>query len=187
MQVRSAGVSGQPVAVFLRAVNVGGNNRVPMAELRDLFDDLGLPGARTYVQSGNVAVRADVGSASRREALVARIEAAIGQRFGVTQPLALRTRSELAALEARNPYLAVEPDPTRVHVLLLTGDPTPSGTAKMARHSAPPDEFHHDGREVFIRYVGGAGTTKLRLDFGVPGTARNWRTILNMISLLDEF
>ena len=39
---------------FLRGINVGGHNRVPMADLRALFADLGYPDAATLVQSGNV-------------------------------------------------------------------------------------------------------------------------------------
>ena len=38
---------------LLRAVNVAGVNRLPMEEFRALLEDLGLKGARTYIQSGN--------------------------------------------------------------------------------------------------------------------------------------
>jgi uncharacterized protein (DUF1697 family) len=39
---------------FLRTVNLGVRNKVPMAALRAELASSGLPGARTYLQSGNV-------------------------------------------------------------------------------------------------------------------------------------
>src|SRR5450756_1580655 len=39
---------------LLRAVNVSGQNKIPMAELRRALGGLGLTGVETYVQSGNV-------------------------------------------------------------------------------------------------------------------------------------
>ncbi len=47
---------------LLRGINVGGNNRVPMADLRTCLSDMGLDNVRTYIQSGNVifdAIRDD--------------------------------------------------------------------------------------------------------------------------------
>src|SRR5665648_90893 len=39
---------------LLRAVNVSGQNKIPMAELRRALGGLGLTGVETYLQSGNV-------------------------------------------------------------------------------------------------------------------------------------
>ena len=38
---------------LLRGINVGGKNKVPMAELKALLEELGLEDVRTYIQSGN--------------------------------------------------------------------------------------------------------------------------------------
>ncbi len=39
---------------LLRGINVGGRNKVPMAELREVVASLGHTGVTTYIQSGNV-------------------------------------------------------------------------------------------------------------------------------------
>ncbi len=39
---------------LLRGINVSGQKKIKMADLRDLFEQMGFPGARTYIQSGNV-------------------------------------------------------------------------------------------------------------------------------------
>lgn len=41
-------------AALLRGINVGGNNTVPMAGLRKVFEDAGHTAVRTYINSGNV-------------------------------------------------------------------------------------------------------------------------------------
>lgn len=43
---------------LLRGINVGGKNKLPMAQLVQLFEAAGAQGVRTYIQSGNVVFRA---------------------------------------------------------------------------------------------------------------------------------
>lgn len=64
---------------LLRGINVGGNNRVPMAELKEVFESLGFTNVSTYINSGNVIFEADKTDTAR---LVELCEAAIEQRFG---------------------------------------------------------------------------------------------------------
>lgn len=65
---------------LLRGVNVGGRNKVPMADLRKVLTSLGYTDVATYVQSGNAVFtteRTDTG------ALAAAIERAIAENVGV--------------------------------------------------------------------------------------------------------
>jgi uncharacterized protein (DUF1697 family) len=66
-------------AALLRGINVGGNNRVPMAELRKVFEDAGHTGVRTYINSGNVVFDAPTEYASSR-ALKASAQILSGRR-----------------------------------------------------------------------------------------------------------
>ena len=46
--------------VLLRGINVGGNKKLPMAELRAFVESLGfLRDAQTLLQSGNLVFRSD--------------------------------------------------------------------------------------------------------------------------------
>ena len=69
---------------LLRGINVGGNRKLPMAELRALAEALELENPRTYVASGNLVF----GSSLKREALETKLEGAIAEyatrerRFG---------------------------------------------------------------------------------------------------------
>jgi uncharacterized protein (DUF1697 family) len=44
---------------LLRGINVGGRNRVAMADLRDLLGALGFAGATSLLQSGNLIFESD--------------------------------------------------------------------------------------------------------------------------------
>ena len=60
---------------LLRGINVGGRNKVPMAELREVVAALGHTGVTTYIQSGNVLFRtADTDNAKLAAALESAIE-----------------------------------------------------------------------------------------------------------------
>ncbi len=161
----------QRFAAFLRAVNVGGHNKTPMVELRALFEKLGYADVATYVQSGNVAFTAKAAPDPMK------LEAAFAKQFGFASTMIVRTRAQLATLA--HPFLADEPDHAKIHVVFLAGDPT-----KQIKPS-PPDRHVVVGREIFVHYRDGAGKTKLKLDAGVPGTARNWRSVLSVLALLD--
>ena len=69
--------------VLLRGVNVGGHNRVPMAELATLLTELGCTDVRTFIQSGNAVVGATAALARR---LPGAVPAAIEARLGLRVP-----------------------------------------------------------------------------------------------------
>lgn len=175
---------GRAIVALLRAINVGGHNRVPMAELRSLLAELGHPGARTYVQSGNVLLDTVADTARARSAFAVELRSAMAERFGVDEPVIVRTGRELASLAGRHPYLAAQSDPTRLHVVFLADAPTASAIERAIARPSPPDEFTIDGMEVFVHYPDGAGRSRLRLDFGVPATARNWRTVGALLEMM---
>jgi uncharacterized protein (DUF1697 family) len=166
---------------FVRAINVGGNNRVPMVDLRGVFESVGSTDVRTVLQSGNVALESPHGEAK----LVKAVNMAFEDRFGFRGDIAVRTPAELAGLTKRNPYLVDEPDATKVHVAFANDTPSAAAVAALDPEHALPDRFTVDGREVFIWYPKGAGRSKLKLRLGVPITARNWNTVLKMQALFS--
>ena len=78
---------------LLRGINVGGNKKVPMAELRALGEKLGWRQVATYIQSGNVVFAGGGGAAAAERAL----EQAIEKRFGFPVPVVVRTAAQWRA------------------------------------------------------------------------------------------
>src|SRR5260370_21403165 len=110
---------------LLRGINVGGHNKVPMAELRQVVASLGHAGVATYIQSGNVvfsaaeagtAGAADTGAADTT-ALAEALEQAIAAAFGVSVRVVVVSRDELAQVMRDNPY-PDEPNTKPAHAAL---------------------------------------------------------------------
>lgn len=171
---------------LLRGVNVGGQAKVPMAELRQVAEEVGLGDVRTYVQSGNVAFT--VPAKKALSAVPDTLRTAISTRFGVDVDVLVRTGDQLATLADRNPFLDDESRPTMLHVVFLAGTPDRSRIAGLDPDRAPGDRFVVDGDEIFVHYPDGSGRSKLTLDYfertlAVRGTARNWNTVTRLLEM----
>ena len=110
---------------LLRGINVGGRNKVAMADLRDVVAGLGHTGVSTYIQSGNVLFSSDEADT---EALSRALEEAIAARLGVKPSVIVLSRDDLARVVRDNPY-AGEPNPKLVHAVFFRG-PVPPGSAE---------------------------------------------------------
>ena len=172
---------------LLRAVNLGGTNRVPMAELRTALSARGFEAVSTVLASGNVLFR----SAEPERVIAEQVGETIEESFGVRVPVVVRSGGELASVVGRNPFLTTgaDRDPAKLHVAFLSEQPAAAAAATLDPDRSPPDAFALDGRVVYLSYPNGAGRSRLTLDYlerrlGVAGTARNWRTVQRLAGLL---
>lgn len=170
---------------LLRGINVGGNRRLPMADLRDLLVGLGHSGARTYIVSGNAWFTTD---RTDREGLRTEIEAAIEARFGFAVAVVLRTLDELAHVVAANPFPAAVKEPSRFYAIFLSTDPAPERLAAIDPDVAAPDVFAAGDRVVYAWYRNGLQASRLAglltdRGLGVTATARNWNTVTKLVEL----
>jgi uncharacterized protein (DUF1697 family) len=169
---------------LLRGVNLGSHNKLSMAELRALLEDIGAEDVTTYVQSGNAVFR----SALARDDLVRKIEREISARFGLEVTVVLRTKAELARLVAANPFAERESDPTKLHVTFLAAAPDRRRLAELDRAAFAPDDFHVGRNAVYLHMPKGYGRSKLSNAFfekqlSVRATTRNWRTVTKLAEL----
>ena len=164
--------------VLLRGVNVGGHNRIAMADLRTLLEGIGCRDVQTYVQSGNGVVDHD-GPPQQLERDVAR---ALADR-GLPVPVMVRTGEELARVVEASPWTDL--DPKHFHVAFLSGEPDPAKVAAIDHEALLPERVVVGDRVLYLDFAHGAGrSTGLdRLRLGVDATARNWRTVLALRDL----
>src|SRR5262249_47974791 len=176
---------------LLRGINVGGRNKVPMADLREVVASLGHTGVSTYIQSGNVLFSTEDTDNAK---LAAALEAAIEDRFGIWSSVVVLSRDELAQVLAANPY-PDEPNPRMVQVVSRSarppadrpGRPAAAGGAAAARGGGDP--VRGAGRALFLHTPDGYGTSELARavlkiisppakgkKHGLAATARNWAT-----------
>ena len=81
---------------LLRGINVGGNRRVPMADLRRVITDLGYEGVATHINSGNESCsRPSVGD---HLAMANKIEDALEGEFGFRCRVLVRSGTDVVAI-----------------------------------------------------------------------------------------
>lgn len=170
---------------LLRAVNVGGRNRVSMDALRSLLEGLGHRDVRTYVQSGNAVF---VHRAARPAALASAIEARLASELSLDVRVIVRSAEALARAAASSPFAAGEPDEAKVHVAFLGGPPADPHALDPDRALVAPDRFALVGEDLHLHYPNGAGRSKLtnalvEKRLGVVATARNLRTVRALVAL----
>jgi uncharacterized protein (DUF1697 family) len=167
---------------LLRGINVGGNKKVPMARLRELFAELGHEDVKTYVNSGNVVFGGPKATAKK-------LEQAIEAEFGFDVAVVLRTRDELAAVVAADPFAGVADDPSRYLVLFSGGGKIDAKKAEGVE-GGEGERFAIAGAEAYLWLPGGfqkspllKALTEKRL--GVTLTGRNWRTVEKLLAMAD--
>ena len=186
---------------LLRGINVGGRNKVPMADLREVVTSLGHTGVSTYIQSGNVLFSTpDTDNAK----LAAALESAIEDRFGIWSSVVVLSRDELAQVLAANPY-PDKPNPRMVHVVFLSAEPPGELLTRIsAAESAVAAKGSRDtvqaaGQTLFVHTPDGFGTSELAQTLfklisppakgkkhGLAATARNLATATKLLSLCDQ-
>jgi uncharacterized protein (DUF1697 family) len=168
------------IAALLRGVNVGGANKIAMAELRALVAELGFLNVATHLQSGNVVFSAP---GTSPEQAAAAVQAAIRERFGLGIPVLARTAQELARIVARHPLREVASNPSRMLVVFLSTRVDIAHVAELQEQQYAPDRFVAGEREIYVWAPNGVSETKLTYAFwekqlgGVTATARNWNTV----------
>jgi uncharacterized protein (DUF1697 family) len=177
-----------PVYVaLLRAVNVGSHNRVPMATLRGALVDGGIADATTYIQTGNVVFTS---RARTSKAAGADIEKILRAELGLNVDVMARSASEMKKLLGTNPFKRRGADLKTLHVGFLKARPTAAAAKALSALTFEPEEHALKGTELYLRYPGGMGRTKMtpsRLEraLATPITARNWAVVTKLCELAD--
>jgi len=172
---------------LLRGINVGGNKKIAMADLRGLLSGLGHTGVRTLLQSGNAVFASDKPSPER---LSAGIEAAIADAFGMAVKVLIRTGPQLRAVVDGNPFADKATNPSRLLVTFLSGPPDPARFADVDPEDYLPDEYALGDREVYQWLPAGILSTRLDQKFWdrrlrpAVTTTRNWNTLTKLLALL---
>ena len=190
MPITPAKLRFMPVVIaLLRAVNVGGTGKIPMAELRTLFESLKYQDVRTFIQTGNVIFRTPEEDFAK---LARKLENAIEKRFGFRTVVILRTPAELRDLISRNPFENREGIlPSKLLVVLLESQPDVECCAKLNAIKMDPEELMISGRELFIYYPNGMARPSFSQSafdraMKIPGTGRNWNSVNKLLALAEE-
>lgn len=146
---------------FLRGINVGGNAKVPMSDLKKAFEELGYSNVKTLLNSGNVIFDT---KEPEPQILTQEIENKLTQSFGFEVSVIVRTQKEIQELIHSKPFADTKTgSDIRLYVTFL-----------------PESPF-----QVFsVVDLSAEGTTGLMKELekkhGKKITTRNWNTILRL-------
>lgn len=169
---------------FLRGINVGGNTKVKMEELRSVFEELGFTNVKTLLNSGNVIFEGpDIDLDKLREKIEELLEKKFGRKIGVL----LRTSEQIRKLVSSDPFNNIHLTPEiRLYITFLSEKPI--STLKIPYNSAENDIriLSVSGEDVVsvITLSTQKNTTDLmkiiEKEFGKNVTTRSWNTILRI-------
>ena len=163
---------------LLRAVNVGGTGKLPMAELKAMCEELGLAAVRTYIASGNVLFTSRNSEVVIKAALERRLQAYAGKPVGV----ALRSAEEMAKVAADNPFPRAKPN----HTVAIFLDCAPPTDALAGVRGQRNEEIRLGCREIYVHYGAGMGKSKLVIPAARLGTARNMNTVATLARMAAQ-
>lgn len=156
---------------FLRAINVGGTGKILMADLRDLYEELGCLNVRTILQTGNVIFDAKK---------LPHLSKAIEDRFNHSTVVVVRKLSDIRKIVEAKPFSRFRIPTNLQMVMFLNGKPKAKDFDSLPREEG--EEIWEKGEEIYITYPNGSGRSKLTIQkiekaIGVEGTMRNWNTV----------
>ena len=162
--------------LLLRAVNLGPTNKVAMADLKRLLEDLGCTEVKTVLNSGNAVF----GSATRSVAkLAGQVEEGL-RGLGVDVRACVRKQQDVARLVDRVPDL-----PGYVTVNVLFDKPTPAALRDFLKTDWSPEVVEGDDQALFIGFRDAASTkltvAKIEKALGVGCTARTPATLRKLL------
>ena len=171
---------------MLRAVNVSGQKKIRMVDLKSLYDSLGLGNVQTYIQSGNVvfdSVEQDI------EKVRNSIETQIETQLGFFVPVLIRTVDDFLRIIEKHPFAREEA--IRVLVTFLYEKPEDSKWKELNIYKDKVDQFALGEQEIFLFCPGGDGKTKLSNNFfekklAVIATTRNWKSVNALYQMSRE-
>jgi len=170
---------------LLRGINIGGHNKISMAELVSILEDIGCFNVRTYIQSGNIIFNVNK---ITRQTLAKAISRSISEKYGFAPMVVLLTWTELENVINNNPF------PTdhgkALHFLFLEKQPDNPDLNHLKKISSDSEKFQLGDRVFYLYVPDGIGQSKLAAGaqkyLGVTTTGRNWNTVCRLAAMLRE-
>jgi uncharacterized protein (DUF1697 family) len=173
---------------ILRGINVGGNRKILMKDLKSLYEGLGFSKVETYIQSGNVIFESEQKLSTTE--LEVKIQQAITETFGFDVPVIVRSAEEWTHIVSKSPFWKEKDvDIEKLHLTILKQIPYPELVMEIKGMKFQPDRFEILGSDVFVYCENGYGRTKITNDFfekklKTQATTRNWKTVMKLHEMI---
>jgi uncharacterized protein (DUF1697 family) len=156
-----------------------------MAEVRKLFESLGLTEVVTYIQTGNVVFST---RETDRDRLARQLEEQLASAIGKQVKVFVLEPAELAAAAAHNPFDPERRDHEQLcHLMFLSAAPDAERRQALMARQGDEYRFHVHDKVLYYVYDREHAGNRRTIDFekvlGVSGTARTWKVVAKLIEL----
>jgi uncharacterized protein (DUF1697 family) len=172
--------------VLLKGINVGGHNKLKMAELRSVLATAGFKNVNTYIQSGNIVLKS---IDKNKSAIETKIKTLILNHFGLDITVLVRTSLELLNIFDACPFS--EEKKLNSYFAILSKIPSENAVKEAYKKTYENEEYKIINDCLYFYCANGYGRAKFSLNFFekklvVQATARNYKTMLKLISMATE-
>ena len=174
---------------MLRGINVSGQKKIHMADLKSLYEALGLENVQYYLQSGNVVFDSNEKDVTK---LKKSIKTQIESDYGFSVPVLILMGGYFRRLiESKLFAKERSENPSKVMVTFLYERPDQSKLNDLNFPENESCEFVVEEHEIFLHCPDGYGRSKLSNNFfekklGVIATTRNWKTVDALYEMASE-
>lgn len=174
---------------LLRGINVSGQKKIKMIDLKAMSEAIGLTSVTTYIQSGNIVFQSSIEDV---KLLSSTIKDGIKDHFGFDVSVLVLTRGVLQKIHQYNPYAerlqSGEIEDKKMYFTLLSEEPEASAIEELTSTSYEPEEFVITKNVVYFFAANGYGKTKLNNNFfekklQQTATTRNLKTVIKLLDL----
>lgn len=165
---------------LLRGINVSGQKKIKMADLKSHLEELYFKNIQTYIQSGNVVFEfEDKPPEELEKAILEKIK----EKYAFEVPVLLKTPADLAHILTHNPFLnGRNEDITKLFVTFLFEKPASEKVEKLKEVNYSPEEYVVEEKDIYFFSPNGYGRAKMNNSFfekklKVFATTRNWKTV----------
>ncbi|MFI8604938.1 DUF1697 domain-containing protein [Cellulophaga baltica] len=174
--------------LLLRGINVSGQKKIKMVDLKCSLEKLGLKNVQTYIQSGNVVFESDELSKS---ILIASIESLILKTVEFEVPILLFEAKEFKLILENSPYLAAETVAANHSYFVLFKTPAEDSLKqKLQSEAFLNEEFSIASACIYLKCNVGYGKAKCNNNFferklKIQATTRNYKTMSKLVALSE--
>jgi uncharacterized protein (DUF1697 family) len=161
-----------------------------MADLRTLLEKLEFQKVATYIQSGNIVLRAKDQSIRNLEDVIGD---GIREHFGFDVPILVKPKNDFEKIVTENPFKdAITLEGNRLYFVLLKNVPEQMFVAALAQETYENQEFRITDNCVYLWCKNGYGKAKLdnnllERKLKIQATTRNYRTMLKLLEMANGF
>lgn len=171
---------------LLRGINVGGHKVIKMADLKRVFESIGLKQVKTYIQSGNIVFESEEGINFLKD----RIQSEIKKEFDFDVPVMLRTHDEFINIIKQCPYEVHSLlEGESVHIAFLANVLSEEESSQLLTFKSELEDCYIDEKVVYLFFKNSIRNSKLMNHFQklhTPATVRNWRTVNKLKAIVES-